>query len=120
MRVFNLGVLRCRAGLTQEQLAERSGICKDTISKLESGVRPTAQAVTAGKLAGALGVDAAELSTASAGLEPEGYSGTKANAVEKRLELFEIGEDLDERRLDLVLGLARELALGEPQRGGGS
>jgi len=49
-------VLRVAAGLTQAELAERSGISERTISDLERGVRATAYPSTARRLATALGV----------------------------------------------------------------
>jgi transcriptional regulator with XRE-family HTH domain len=52
--------LRKEAGLTQEQLAERSGLSQQYLSKLESGKRnPTV--VTLYELATALGVSHVEL-----------------------------------------------------------
>ena len=47
---------RVAAGMTQEELAERSGVHRDTIGKLESGDRP-ARPTTIKKLADALGVE---------------------------------------------------------------
>ncbi len=44
------------AGLTQEKLAERSGVHRDTIQKLETGQRP-ALPTTIKRLSEALGVD---------------------------------------------------------------
>jgi transcriptional regulator with XRE-family HTH domain len=51
---------RHAAGLTQEQLAEKSGVGRDTIQKLETGQRP-ARPATIKKLSEALGVDAHKL-----------------------------------------------------------
>ncbi|MDQ3055117.1 MAG: helix-turn-helix domain-containing protein, partial [Actinomycetota bacterium] len=48
--------LRVAAGLTQAELAERSGISERTISDLERGVRATAYSSTARRLASALQV----------------------------------------------------------------
>ncbi len=56
----NAARLRKAAGLTQEQLAERSGFSQQYISKLEQGRRnPTV--VTLYELANALGVSHVEL-----------------------------------------------------------
>lgn len=56
----NAARLRKEAGLTQEQLAERSGFSQQYLSKLESGRRnPTV--VTLYELATALGVSHVEL-----------------------------------------------------------
>ncbi|MBA2619274.1 MAG: helix-turn-helix transcriptional regulator, partial [Rubrobacter sp.] len=39
MEPDRLRVLRMRAVMSQEQLADRSGVARDTISKLETGQR---------------------------------------------------------------------------------
>jgi transcriptional regulator with XRE-family HTH domain len=55
-----LCLTRCRRGLSQEALARQSGLGRDTIYKLESGIRsPTLGSVLA--LADALNVDPCEL-----------------------------------------------------------
>ncbi len=51
---------RVAAGLTQEELAEASGVHRDTIVKLEAGDRP-ARPPTIKKLAAALGVETRKL-----------------------------------------------------------
>jgi transcriptional regulator with XRE-family HTH domain len=51
---------RVAKGLTQEELAENSGVGRDTIQKLETGKRP-ARLATVKKLADALGVEIEEL-----------------------------------------------------------
>ena len=48
--------LRSAAGLTQEELADRSGISTRTVSDLERGIRTAAYADTARRLAEALGL----------------------------------------------------------------
>ena len=58
--VVQLREIRERATLTQEELAERSGVGRATIAGLEAG-RRRAQSKTVRKLAEALGVDQAEL-----------------------------------------------------------
>jgi predicted ATPase/DNA-binding XRE family transcriptional regulator len=72
--------LRARAGLSQEQLAERAGLSHRTVGDIESGVRRRRRAVTLRLLAGALGLTAAEcaalLHTAVVeGLETPGETG---------------------------------------------
>ncbi|TMG15811.1 MAG: helix-turn-helix transcriptional regulator [Chloroflexi bacterium] len=49
--------LRSTAGLTQEELAERSGISARTISDVERGLRGTVYPHTARRLAAALGLE---------------------------------------------------------------
>ena len=56
MDLPHLRGLRRRAVLSQEQLAERSGVARDTISKLETG-RRKAYPVTVRKLAAGLDVE---------------------------------------------------------------
>jgi transcriptional regulator with XRE-family HTH domain len=56
MDLPHLRGLRQRAILSQEQLAERSGVARDTISKLETG-RRKAYPVTIRKLAAGLEVE---------------------------------------------------------------
>lgn len=56
-----LAVARRHADLTQEQLAEQSGVNVDTIRKLEQNQRQSARISTANALAGALGVDTSAL-----------------------------------------------------------
>ena len=52
--------LRKRAGLTQEQLAEKLFVSRELVSKWEQGTR-LPDYDEAGKIAGALGVEAAEI-----------------------------------------------------------
>jgi len=54
-----LEYLRSSAGFTLEELAEKSGVNRDTISRIENGRK--ARSLTLGKLARALGVDLMEL-----------------------------------------------------------
>jgi transcriptional regulator with XRE-family HTH domain len=63
-KLHALEVHRVWAGLTQEELAKRSGVARNTISRLESGLHP-ARPSTARKLAQALGVTPKDL------LDPE-------------------------------------------------
>lgn len=50
-----LRYLRAQAGLTLEELADQSGVNRDTISRIENGRK--ARSLTFGKLAKVLGVD---------------------------------------------------------------
>ena len=52
--------LRLRAGLTQEALAERTGVTVDTVGALERGLRRQLYPQTASALADALGLEDAE------------------------------------------------------------
>src|SRR5207302_8444831 len=54
---------RLRAGLTQDELAERSGVSARTIRSLEVDPRRTPRSATARELADTLGVPAAERDT---------------------------------------------------------
>ncbi len=54
--------LRPRLGWTQQELAEQSEVARDTISKLEAGVRNRSHGVTLGKITRTLGVDPMALS----------------------------------------------------------
>ena len=56
----NLCLARRRRGLSQEKLAERTGLCRDTIYKIEMGQR-SPRLDTLLTLADALALDAAEL-----------------------------------------------------------
>lgn len=61
MQVPRLEELRIGAFLTQGALAARSGVSRDTISKLETGERASAHGRTVAKLAKALNVEPWEL-----------------------------------------------------------
>jgi len=56
----NLCLARRKRGLSQERLAERTGLCRDTINNIEMGHR-SPRLDTLLTLADALRVDAAEL-----------------------------------------------------------
>lgn len=57
----NLARIRTARGMTQDTLAEASGVSVDTISRLERGTHNTARRGTMAALSRALGVDAAQL-----------------------------------------------------------
>ena len=54
---MTLRTARTKAGLTQEELAEKSGVEQTTISNLETGRVQSPQWDTVAKLADALGLD---------------------------------------------------------------
>jgi transcriptional regulator with XRE-family HTH domain len=53
--------VRSERGLTQEELAERAGVSKDIIAKLEQGRRTTARVTTYARLANALDIHLSDL-----------------------------------------------------------
>ncbi|MGH3822469.1 MAG: helix-turn-helix domain-containing protein [Pseudonocardiaceae bacterium] len=57
----NLARIRAARGLTQDELAQSSGVSVDTISRLERGARTTARRSTVQALSCALGADPARL-----------------------------------------------------------
>jgi len=57
----SLKVLREKKRMTQDELAEKSGVSRVTISKLESGAQRVTTNTTIIKLARALNVDAGDL-----------------------------------------------------------
>jgi transcriptional regulator with XRE-family HTH domain len=59
--VDRLKELRVEKMLSQQELAEKSGVARDTISKLERGASKSARYSTIHKLAAALGVPYREL-----------------------------------------------------------
>lgn len=60
MRLVRLRQVRELALLTQEQLAQRAGVAKSTVNRLERGLQ-NAHVSTVRRLAEALGVEAADL-----------------------------------------------------------
>lgn len=58
---FNIKNIREKKELTQEQLVERSGVSRATISKLESNETSVCNSQTLTKLADALGVPVSSL-----------------------------------------------------------
>lgn len=79
----NLRRLRLAAGLTQKELAGRSGVARITIAKIESGQSPSANLDTIENLARALGVRPMELAEA----EPEAGLAHIAPIIDAWLEL---------------------------------
>lgn len=75
MRLARLRQARERALLTQEQLAQRAGVAKSTVNRIEQGLQE-ARISTVRRLAEALGVTAAEL-TADERPAPKEPSGRK-------------------------------------------
>lgn len=59
----NLQTLRDRAGLTQQQLADRAKVRRETVSRLESGKKVRTSTGTVDAIARALGVRVADLYT---------------------------------------------------------
>ncbi len=57
MNLQNLKFLRTKAGLTQEQLAQKAGVSRFTIALLESGKQQEVKSSTIIKLADALNID---------------------------------------------------------------
>ncbi|MGH3828913.1 MAG: helix-turn-helix domain-containing protein [Pseudonocardiaceae bacterium] len=57
----NLARIRAARGLTQDELAQSSGVSVDTISRLERGAHATARRSTLAALSRALGIDPAQL-----------------------------------------------------------
>ena len=55
---------RSRRGLSQAALADKAGLAYLTVSRIERGKAGAVQAVTAYKLAGALGLDVEDLTRA--------------------------------------------------------
>lgn len=85
---------RGRAGMTQEELAEKAGISTAALVRLEGGDIKRPRVGTLGKLAGALGVDPAELAGGSAAARPEPVEtagGAAFTAVYQRDEDWWIG-----------------------------
>lgn len=52
---------RTERGLTREELAERAGVSRDIIAKLEQGIRESARINTLSNLATALGITPSQL-----------------------------------------------------------
>jgi transcriptional regulator with XRE-family HTH domain len=81
MRVPKLEELRTKAFLTQDSLSARSGVSRDTISKLETGERVNAHTRTVAKLASALNVEPWQLQGLLS--PPDDFLATDAKEEEK-------------------------------------
>ncbi len=78
---------RAASGLTQEELAERAGISARTVSDVERGLRTSVYRDTAGRLAGALGLEdevRAEFEAIARGRLTRALSQTSSAAVATR------------------------------------
>ena len=86
MDVSPLRRLRQQAVMSQQQLADESGVARDTISKLETGQR-RAYPTTIRKLATSLGVEPQELVEEQEGRArtPEVSKGQEDKSKKKRL-----------------------------------
>lgn len=69
---------RHERGLTREQLAERAGVSRDIIAKLEQGIRESARITTLARLANALGITLSALLGRRERLERAGADGILA------------------------------------------
>ena len=77
--------LRLVAGLSQEELAERSGLSARGISALETGYRATPRPETVRLLADALGLDAAARAALVAAARPELAARAERDPAPRRL-----------------------------------
>jgi transcriptional regulator with XRE-family HTH domain len=59
VRLTQLRAIRERKALTQDELAEKAGVSRQTVLKIEGGLEPRPKTVR--KLAAALGVEPADL-----------------------------------------------------------
>ncbi|WP_165865727.1 ATP-binding protein [Vallicoccus soli] len=100
-----LRALRRRAGLTQEELAERAGLTAHAVSALERGTRTRPYPHTLRALLDALGADAAERAALLAAARPAPAEEREARAPLPSLDVPStplVGRDAD---VDAVLGL---------------
>ena len=58
---FNVKQIRTEKGITQTELAEKSGISRITINKIENNMKKTVKSDTLVKLSSALGVSIADI-----------------------------------------------------------
>jgi len=87
----NLARLRTGRQLTQEQLAETSGVSVDTISRLERGQRSIARPATLGRLAAALHVDLLTL----LGVQPTEQVSAGADHLRRAIRALDLPEFAD-------------------------
>ncbi|MFN2525126.1 MAG: helix-turn-helix domain-containing protein [Actinomycetota bacterium] len=99
--------MRASAGLTQEELADRSGLSARAVSDIERGVRRSIYKDTAARLADALsleGVERAGFETLARGRELEASSASSRDPFRRNLPPRPsrlIGRDIE---LDIILG----------------
>lgn len=82
----NLARIRTARGLTQEELAQSSGVSVGTISRLERGVHTTARRSTLAALARALGVDPARL----LGIHPSEQDTAEAEQLRRAVRALDL------------------------------
>jgi transcriptional regulator with XRE-family HTH domain len=82
----NLARIRAARGLTQEELAQASGVSVDTISRLERGTHATARRSTLQALALALGIDPARL----LGIAPPEQDTTGAEQLRRAVRALDL------------------------------
>ncbi|NLU66703.1 helix-turn-helix transcriptional regulator [Streptomyces sp. HNM0574] len=87
-----IGRLRERRGLTQEQLAERAGLCVDTVRKLEQGRRLTARLATLNRFAHALDVETSLLIGQPATFEARRDDGDSPSVLALRRAVSPVGD----------------------------
>jgi transcriptional regulator with XRE-family HTH domain len=87
----NIARLRTARQLTQEQLADVSGVSVDTISRLERGSRSTARPATLSRLAGALHVDLLAL----LGVQPAEQLSEDADHLRRAVRALDLPEFAD-------------------------
>ena len=105
---------RVTAGLSQEALAERSGLSVDAISALEQGRRTRPRAFTVGVLADALALDAADRAVlVSAAAGGDGSTASPGAPLPVRLTSF-VGRQRELAEVARQLGRARLLTLFGP------
>ncbi|MFM9105535.1 MAG: ATP-binding protein [Chloroflexota bacterium] len=110
--------LRLAAGLTQERLAERSGVSPSTISELERGSRHAPQGASADMLAGGLGLSAEDraafFAAIAASRVPPGPRPAQAPALpEPRWPIHGREGELDHLRAELASGARWVTLVGE-------
>ncbi len=107
-----LGRLRSQRELTQEQLAERSGVSVDVIRKLEQGSRSTARIKTLVALAGALDANVSVLITPRTTLAPLNDQDPALNAIRQAVTYGSVPglDEPDEPTSDQEASLATSAA----------
>ena len=117
---------RLAAGLSQEALAERSGLSADAIAALERGRRTRPRAFTVGVLADSLALSAGDralLASAAAGSDsPAAAAGAPlpvrlTSFVGRQRELAEVARQLSQARLLTLFGPAAQPRPRTPSAG---